>query len=87
MAAKKVQSIKLTEEELSQIKNLEQRNSALNNEIARVGLVKLSLKQSQDTIEAYYKENVQIEKQIAKTLEDKYGPGRVDTATGEFIPG
>ena len=87
MAAKKVQSVKLTEEELSQIKNLEQRNLALNNEIARVGLIKLSLQQSESTIESYYKENVQLEKQIAKALEDKYGPGRVDTATGEFIPG
>ena len=87
MAAKKVQSVKLTEEELSQIKNLEQRNLALNNEIARVGLIKLSLQQSESTIESYYKENVQLEKQIAKALEGKYGPGRVDTATGEFIPG
>lgn len=86
MATKKKENVKLSEEELAQLRNLEERNSYLRNEIVRAGITRLNLEQLEDTIETIYKENLQIETQLAKSLEEKYGQGRVDIPTGEFIP-
>lgn len=78
--------VKLTEAEVAQLKNLEERNTLLRNELANIGIARLNLEQAEDNAEKLYKENIELEQQIAKSLEDTYGQGRVNIATGEFIP-
>jgi prefoldin subunit 5 len=45
-----------------------------------------SLEQSMETVEKEYKTLQQTERDLVKKLNDKYGPGQLDPATGVFTP-
>lgn len=78
--------IKLTEQELKLIDNIKLRKQAVKQELADIGLLKISLKNRKQKVEEFYNKTNEVEAQIAKTLEEKYGKGSVDTKTGTFTP-
>lgn len=78
--------IKLTEQELKLIDNIKLRKQAVKQELADIGLLKISLKNRKEKVEEFYNKTNEVEAQIAKTLEEKYGKGSVDTKTGTFTP-
>lgn len=78
--------IKLTEQELKLIDNIKLRKQAIKQELADIGLLEISLKNRKEKVEEFYNKTNEVETQIAKTLEEKYGKGSVDTETGTFTP-
>ena len=45
-----------------------------------------ALEQSMETVEKEYKTLQETERDLVKKLNDKYGPGQLDPATGVFTP-
>jgi len=78
--------IKLTEEELNQLNTVQGRRQAVKNELSDIGFLRLKLKRKEDKVEDFNNETIQIEVEIAKNLEDKYGRGSVDIESGTFTP-
>lgn len=78
--------MKLTEEELQLIKDVQQRQQAVKEELSSIGLVKLNLKMRQYKLETFYSKTVEMESKIAADMQDKYGKGNIDIETGEFTP-
>lgn len=77
---------KLTQEELEQIEGIQKRMQAVKTELGQLGLVELDLKNRRTNVENYLSETQEIEGQLVKDLEDKYGKGSIDLQNGEFIP-
>ena len=79
-------TIKLTEQELKLIDNIKLRKQAIKQELADIGLLEINLKTRKEKVEDFYSKTIEVETQVAKTLEEKYGKGSVDTETGTFTP-
>ena len=77
---------KLSQEELQQIADLQNRNRAIVQELGEIELVKLNVERRRDNAEAFLAELRQAEADFGKALSEKYGDGTVDLATGEFVP-
>lgn len=80
------EAVKLTEEELGELKNTTERVNVLRRELADVGMVKLNLETREAQIKQFHKESIEIEQALAKKLEEKYGKGTVDIDQGTFTP-
>ena len=78
--------IKLTEAELNLIKELSSKKQTIQQEAAAIGVAQLNLDYRQDKLEELFTQSVELEKQIADNLSDKYGNGSIDIEKGEFIP-
>ena len=77
---------KLTQEELQQIEGIQKRMQAVKAELGQLGLAEIDLKNRRTNVENYLSETQEIEGQLVKDLEDKYGKGSIDLQNGEFIP-
>mgnify|MGYP001358411734 CR=1 FL=1 len=77
---------KLTREELEKLQGIQQKNSALIQELGQIGLAEINLEKRQENAEKYLEELREEEGTFAKELEDKYGTGSIDLEKGEFIP-
>lgn len=80
------EQIKLSEEELQTLRDLQNRTTAIKQEMSDLGMAKLNLKMRQYQAETFYSKTIEIEKQLGKSLEEKYGRGNVDLETGTFTP-
>ena len=79
-------TIKLTEEEIKQIQNLQQSQAALVQELGEISLIEFNLKLRKDKAEDFLNDLRVQEEQVGKELNEKYGNGSVNLSTGEFIP-
>lgn len=70
---------KLSQEELQQIQDIQQRMNLAQQELGKLELHKIE-------IQNYVAQTRQIETSLVKALEDKYGQGSIDLEKGEFIP-
>ena len=77
---------KLTEEEVKGLQELQQKNAALVNELGSIELANIGLEERRENAEKYLFELREEEKELAKSLEEKYGIGSIDLNEGEFIP-
>ena len=77
---------KLTREELEKIQEIQQKQSALVQELGQIGLAQLNLDRRQDNAEKFLEELREQESSFLKELQDVYGVGTIDLAKGEFIP-
>ena len=77
---------KLTEEEVKSLQELQQKNAALVNELGSIELANIGLEERRENAEKFLFELREEEKELAKSLEDKYGVGSIDLNEGEFIP-
>lgn len=80
------ESVKLTEEEIGEVENVGKRSQALRNELGDIAIIKLNLKTREEQAAAFHNESIQLERDLAKKLEDKYGKGTIDISTGTFTP-
>lgn len=81
-----MQNQKLTREELEKLQELQQKQTALVNELGQIGLAQLNLDRRQDNAEKFLDQLRQDESDFIKELESKYGAGSIDIPKGEFIP-
>jgi hypothetical protein len=86
--AKKQQdnSVELDQDILAGIKDLQQRKLILNKELAAIGELKIIYKNREAQAQQYYNVNTDLEKAIAKEIEEKHGRGQVDIDQGKFFP-
>ena len=81
-----METIKLTEEELSQIQEIQQSQGALIQELGQVSLSELNLQARKNQAESFLNDLRSKEEALGKELTDKYGDGTVNVNTGEFEP-
>ena len=91
--AKKSKEIKFTQEELDSLQGLSQgydniRNSMGNLEISRIQLEQRleNLSNEKLRLETEYSNLVSTEQTLVGELNEKYGAGNLDPATGVFTP-
>ena len=77
---------KLTQEELNQLQELQQKNAALVQELGSISLAEINLDKRKEKAEEFLAELQQAETDLVKSLEDTYGVGSIDLQAGEFIP-
>ena len=80
------EQIKLTDEEIKTLRDLQTRTVAIKQEMSDLGMIKLNLKMRQYQAETFYSKTLDLEKQLGRDLEEKYGRGNVDLETGTFTP-
>jgi hypothetical protein len=77
---------KLTQEEISQLQEVRQQSQALVLELGNLELTKIQLENRYDELVEFYTDLKNKERELGKTLSDKYGDGTIDIEKGEFIP-
>lgn len=77
---------KLTEEEVKNIKGIQDGLAAVKNEFGTIALLEMDLEGRKEAAKTYMSDLKQKESEIVKELEEKYGVGSIDMAEGEFIP-
>ena len=85
--------IKFTDEELKSLQGLQTSYQEKQNVLGQLAVQKILLNQQLEAlevreveVETEYQTTQQEERDIVKTLNDKYGPGQLDPATGVFTP-
>jgi len=76
---------KLTQEEISQLQEVRQQSQALVLELGNLELAKIQLENRYDELVEFYDDLKNRERELGKTLSDKYGDGTIDIEKGEFI--
>lgn len=79
-------TFKLKPEELKQLEAVQTRRKATRDAFAEIGLLRLKLKRREKKVEEFDDETIEMQKQIAKDLEVKYGRGSIDMDSGTFTP-
>ena len=82
-----MENIKLTQEEIEKLQEIQQQNLAVVNELGNLEVAKLQIETRREEIVKYFNELKQEEQAFGKTLSDKYGNGTIDLDKGEFIAG
>ena len=84
---------KFSEEELKQINEVADNYSSLQTELGNLGVQKVlvderiqAIQEREEAIRGEWKTNQTTEKELVKTLSEKYGEGTLDPKTGEFTP-
>tara|TARA_B100001115_G_C15845026_1_gene425243 strand:+ start:2944 stop:3198 length:255 start_codon:yes stop_codon:yes gene_type:complete len=80
------QGTKLTEEEVKQIKVVQDNRQKVINELGQIKLAELNLEKRLESAETTLDQLQQQENELAKYMETKYGNGVIDIDTGEFTP-
>ena len=80
------QGTKLTEEEVKQIKVVQDNRQKVINELGQIKLAELNLDKRLESAETTLDQLQQQENELAKYMETKYGNGVIDIDTGEFTP-
>jgi predicted nuclease with TOPRIM domain len=81
-----MENIKLTQEEIDQIKELQSQNQALAVELGNLEVTKIQIELHHKELVQFYSELKSKEQELGKALSEKYGSGTVDLDKGEFIP-
>jgi len=84
--SKEKKEINLQEEEVNNLIVLQNRKTALRNELADIGLLELSIEERKERAKAFHKETTQAQERIGKELTEKYGQGALDLDRKLFIP-
>jgi hypothetical protein len=81
-----MENIKMTEEEIQRIKDLQAKQAQAVNAFGVIELDFMKLESQKEQIKQAYIGLQKEEANIAKDLEDKYGQGTISLETGEFSP-
>jgi|TARA_R110001583_G_scaffold61535_6_gene181733 hypothetical protein len=77
---------KFTKEELDELSNLQTEVNKLTAQFGSLHIAKIKLEKEESLLENQLVILEKKEKEIAKTLTEKYGKGSLNTETGEFTP-
>ena len=84
---------KVTEEELQSIKDLGVKYQAISNTFGQLKVQRMLLEQqlngleeTEAQLESNYLEAQETERELLKTINDKYGQGTLNPQTGDFTP-
>ena len=80
------QGKKLSDQEVKQIKVVQDNRQKVINELGQIKLAELNLEKRLESAETTLEQLQQQENELAKYMETKYGNGVIDIDTGEFTP-
>ena len=85
--------IKFTDEELKSLSELSQNYQSIQASFGQIRVQRILAEQQADALEeaevkmeADYKDMQETERDLVQQLNEKYGPGQLDPATGTFTP-
>ena len=85
--------VKFTDDEMKSLHDLQTGYQEKTTALGQLSVQRIllnqqidNLEQRMETVEKEYKTLQQTEQDIVKKLNDKYGPGQLDPATGVFTP-
>ena len=91
--AEESKEVKFTDDELKSLQELQTNYGEKQSMLGQLAVQKILLNQQIDAlnnrtseVEQEYQTTQQEERDLVKTLNDKYGPGQLDPATGVFTP-
>ena len=84
---------KFTEEEIKQIKDIQDSYAKIQSEFGQVGISKIRLQEQVDEVKVFesklsdeFKQVQETEKNLLEEITKKYGDGTLDPETGVFTP-
>ena len=77
---------KLQQEELQQLKLIQEKNQAIVLEFGQIELIKLDIESRTQNAKAFLNELREEEKTLSEFLESIYGKGSINLDKGEFTP-
>lgn len=81
-----MEPIKLTEEELEKLVELQRKSSMMTQEFGNLEIMKLQVEARKNELVAFYNQVKEDELTFGKELSEKYGDGTINIEKGEFIP-
>lgn len=78
--------IKLSQIELQQLDDIKNSRNKIVMEFGNISIIRKQLEDRENAALVQWNSLQSSERTLAKTLEDKYGKGTVNTETGEFVP-
>ena len=72
----------LTQEEIIQLRDVQQKRSSLNEQF---GILEIQYDIQKQTLISKLNQLLQVEEQLGKQLQEKYGDGTINLEKGEFI--
>lgn len=75
---------KLTQEELNQIIEIQDKYRVAVEELGNIELQKLALEKRRQTAEQFLSNLQQEDRELSQAIEEKYGKGNLNLSTGEF---
>lgn len=74
----------LSQEELEQVRSIQEKHQNILLEFGQIELLKLELKDRKDNVVAYLEQVKEEEKTLSEFLEQKYGKVSINLETGEI---
>jgi hypothetical protein len=81
-----MEPIKLTEEELGKLVELQKKSTVVVQEFGNVEIMKLQVEARKEELVTFYTQVKEDERTFGKELSEKYGDGTIDIEKGEFLP-
>ena len=85
--------VKFTDEELTSLQELQNTYASISTQFGQLKVSRINLErqlngvdEAESSLEEAWENNRQTESDLVKTLNEKYGAGSLNPATGEFIP-
>ena len=78
--------VKFTEEELTQVQNIQKSYATVQNQFGQLKLAQIRLDNDEVTLEDGLKSIQDEEKKFLDGITEKYGQGTLNPETGEFTP-
>ena len=79
-----IKQTKVTEEELKEIEEFQQKINVVTYQLGQLTLKKLNLKKEKEVVNAQYEQLLLQEKELGDKLQEKYGTAQIDLKTGEI---
>lgn len=76
----------LSQQELQQVKAIQQNNQAITIEFGQIELAKIDLQDRIQSAKSFLKNLREEEKTLSQFLQQKYGKGSLNIQTGQFTP-
>ena len=77
---------KLSQQQLQQVKDIQQKNQSVVQELGQIEILKLQLKKRQQTAQQYLEDLLEEQQTFAQEIESTFGKGSIDIETGDFTP-
>ena len=91
--AEQTSEMKFTDDELKSLQELQEKYQEKQAQLGQLAVQKILMEQQRDAlnireeeIHQEYQNTQQEERELVKKLNEKYGPGQLDPATGVFTP-
>lgn len=77
--------IKLTEDELQKISDIQTRTQTIQVELGKLELAKMDIENRRKTVERFIDESRNVEAELARELQEKYGKGTINLDEKVFV--